>query len=57
MKDIVDYNTNRFIFIGWNGNNCENCDYTIARLLDKHNRDEKIRYCYNCKLKEKNGTR
>jgi len=42
--------------MGWNGNNCENCNYTIARLLDKHNRDEKIRYCYNCKLKEKNDT-
>ena len=49
VRGIVDYSTNRFIFIEWINIYCKKCNYHLAKMLDKNNIDSKIKYCFNCK--------
>ncbi len=47
----MDYETNRFIFMGWKGSSykCKKCNYILAELKDKYNTELEIEYCFECK--------
>ena len=51
VRDIVDYETNRFIFMGWKVSpyKCKKCNCISATLKDRYNTEVEIEYCFECK--------